>query len=63
MRVTPVMGALAVLAIIFLMSDPPRGKADGSHLQPTSPVNDIKVCKDVGLRILKIATVWLETIW
>jgi len=42
LRVTPVMGALAVLAIIFLMSDPPRGKADGSHLQPTSPVNDIK---------------------
>jgi hypothetical protein len=37
LRVTPVMGALAVLGIVFLMTDPPRGKADGSHLKPTSP--------------------------
>lgn len=42
LRVTPVMGALAVLGIIFLMTDPPRGKADGSHLKPTSPASDIK---------------------
>ena len=38
LRVTPIMGALAVLAIIFLMTDPPRGKADGSQLKPTSPI-------------------------
>jgi len=42
LRVTPIMGALAVLAIIFLMTDPPRGKADGSHLKPTSPLRDIR---------------------
>ena len=36
------MGAIAVLAIIFLMTDPPRGKADGSHLKPTSPISDMK---------------------
>lgn len=40
LRVTPIMGALAVLAIIFLMTDPPRGKADGSHLKPTSPLRN-----------------------
>ena len=42
LRVTPIMGALAVLMIIFLMVDPKRGQADGSKLKPTSPLSDIK---------------------
>ena len=36
------MGAIAVFMIIFFMTDPPRGKADGSHLKPTSPVSDVR---------------------
>ena len=42
LRVTPIMGALAVLLIIFLMTDPERGAADGSRLKPTSPFSDLK---------------------
>jgi len=42
LRVTPVMGAIAVFLIIFGMSDPPRGNADGSHLRPTSVVSDLR---------------------
>ena len=42
LRVTPIMGAIAVFMIIFFMTDPPRGKADGSHLKPTSPVSDVR---------------------
>ena len=42
LRVTPIMGALAVFLIIFLMTDPERGAADGSRLKPTSPVSDVK---------------------
>eukprot|EP00088_Acartia_fossae_P070919 TRINITY_DN9614_c0_g1_i12.p1 TRINITY_DN9614_c0_g1~~TRINITY_DN9614_c0_g1_i12.p1 ORF type:complete len:587 (-),score=117.68 TRINITY_DN9614_c0_g1_i12:765-2525(-) len=42
LRVTPIMGAIAVLGIVFGMTDPPRGQADGSHLKPSSPVSDIK---------------------
>ena len=36
------MGAAAVLMIVFLMVDPARGTADGSQLRPTTPVNDLK---------------------
>ena len=39
---TPIMGAVAVLGIIFGMNDPPRGAADGSHLKPSSPISDIR---------------------
>jgi len=42
LRVTPIMGALAVFMIIFLMQDPERGAADGSKLKPTSPISDLK---------------------
>ena len=42
LRVTPIMGAVAVFMIIFLMVDPKRGQADGSKLKPTSPLSDIK---------------------
>ena len=42
LRVTPIMGALAVFMIIFLMIDPERGAADGSKLKPTSPISDLK---------------------
>merc|ERR1719369_1265087 len=42
LRVTPIMGAVAVFMIIFLMIDPERGASDGSKLKPTSPISDIK---------------------
>jgi len=42
LRVTPIMGAVAVAMIVFLMIDPKRGQADGSRLRPTSPISDIK---------------------
>jgi len=42
LRVTPIMGAIAVLGIVFGMKDPPRGQADGSHLKPSSPISDVK---------------------
>jgi len=42
LRVTPIMGGVAVVAILFLLLDPARGAADGSHLKPTSPVSDLK---------------------
>jgi len=42
LRVTPIMGALAVFMIVFLMVDPERGAADGSKLKPTSPISDLK---------------------
>ena len=42
LRVTPIMGAVAVFMIIFLMVDPKRGQADGSKLKPTSPISDVK---------------------
>lgn len=42
LRVTPVMGLIALLFIAVLMTDPPRGKVEGSHLQPTSPKEDLK---------------------
>jgi len=42
LRVTPIMGAVAVTMIVFLMVDPKRGQADGSRLRPTSPISDIK---------------------
>ena len=55
LRVTPIMGALAVLMIIFLMVDPKRGQADGSKLKPTSPLSDIKAL--VGNRSYMLSTV------
>ena len=46
LRVTPVMGAIAVLLIIFVMQDPPRGESEGSDLTPTSWTVDLKaLCK------------------
>jgi len=42
LRVTPMMGAVAVFMIIFFMIDPERGQSDGSRLKPTSPVSDAK---------------------
>ena len=42
LRVTPIMGLIALLIIMIAMSDPPRGKVEGSHLKPTSPKEDLK---------------------
>ena len=46
LRVTPVMGIVAVLLVIFLMHDPVRGKNEGSELKPTTWRNDLReLCK------------------
>lgn len=43
LRVTPIMGAVAVLLIMFVMKDPARGESEGSdHLVPTSWSSDIR---------------------
>ncbi|KAB7494858.1 Protein spinster [Armadillidium nasatum] len=43
LRVTPVMGLVAVLLIIFVLKEPPRGVSEGAqHLKPTSFISDIK---------------------
>ncbi|KAK9503507.1 hypothetical protein O3M35_010052 [Rhynocoris fuscipes] len=42
LRVTPVLGAIAVLLIIFLLIDPPRGESDGNtRMQSTTWTEDI----------------------
>ncbi|CAL4125981.1 unnamed protein product, partial [Meganyctiphanes norvegica] len=42
LRVTPVMGLIAVILILFVMVDPPRGESEGGeHLQATSFWSDL----------------------
>ncbi|XP_046460298.1 protein spinster-like isoform X3 [Daphnia pulex] len=42
LRVTPVFGAVAVLLILLVVQDPPRGESEGAHLSATSWWDDIK---------------------
>lgn len=43
LRVTPVMGLLALALILFLVHDPPRGSSEGGqHLQATSFSSDLR---------------------
>ncbi|XP_069157974.1 protein spinster isoform X2 [Procambarus clarkii] len=43
LRVTPVMGLVALLLIVFVLREPPRGESEGGqHLQPTSFGSDLK---------------------
>jgi len=43
LRVTPFMGLIAIIAIIFLLVDPPRGASDGSRLSPDrTPIEELK---------------------
>jgi MFS family permease len=43
MRGTPVLGTIAVLLILFVLVDPPRGEAEGQeHLEASSYSEDIK---------------------
>ncbi|XP_018319052.1 protein spinster isoform X2 [Agrilus planipennis] len=48
LRVTPIMGAAAVILILLLLDDPERGKSEGSgHLQSTSFREDISdICRN-----------------
>ncbi|PSN36607.1 Protein spinster [Blattella germanica] len=47
LRVTPIMGLIAVLLIIFVMVDPERGRSEGSGLAPSSWTTDLKaLCKN-----------------
>ena len=41
LRVTPVLGAVAVLLILLVMVDPARGESENSHLKPTSYKEDV----------------------
>lgn len=44
LRVTPVMGGIAVLLILFVVKDPVRGESEGrSHLVPTSWGQDLRL--------------------
>ncbi|KAJ8959036.1 hypothetical protein NQ318_022291 [Aromia moschata] len=43
LRVTPALGAVAILFIIFVLEDPERGQSEGSgHMEPTPWTEDIK---------------------
>lgn len=43
MRGTPVLGTIAVLLIIFVLVDPPRGQAEGQeNLKASSYCDDLK---------------------
>jgi len=43
LRGTPILGAIAVLAIIFFLTDPPRGESEGhEQLKATSYAEDLK---------------------
>ncbi|XP_040571688.1 protein spinster [Lepeophtheirus salmonis] len=41
MRVTPFLGFLAVLLIVFFMIDPPRGESEGANMHASSTKEDI----------------------
>lgn len=44
LRVTPLLGMLAVLLILFIMEEPERGQSEGySHITTTSWFEDIKL--------------------
>jgi len=56
LRVTPFMGGLAVVMIVFLMLDPERGAADGSRMKPTSVVSDVKsLCRNKSYMFSTVA--------
>uniref|UniRef100_A0A0P6F5L0 Integral membrane efflux protein efpa n=2 Tax=Daphnia magna TaxID=35525 RepID=A0A0P6F5L0_9CRUS len=42
LRVTPVLGVIAVFLIIFIVQEPPRGEAEGSSLSATTYWDDLK---------------------
>ncbi|CAB3221897.1 unnamed protein product [Arctia plantaginis] len=42
LRITPILGVIAVVLIIWVLQDPPRGMAEHSHMQPTSYKQDIR---------------------
>lgn len=43
LRVTPALGVVAVLLMLFVLVDPERGQSEGSeHLEPTPWQEDIK---------------------
>lgn len=42
LRVTPILGVIAVLLIIFVVKDPVRGQSEGSsHMEATAWTEDI----------------------
>ena len=42
LRVTPVLGIIGFLLVIFLVQDPPRGLSEGSRLRATNWAEDFK---------------------
>jgi len=42
-QVTPVLGVICTVMIVFMISEPPRGAADGGlMIRPTSWLSDVK---------------------
>lgn len=55
LRVTPFLGLLAVVLILFCSVDPPRGAADGASLHATSWKSDMRhICTKYGIFIQSI---------
>ena len=42
LRVTPILGIIAILLMIFVVQEPKRGESEGSQLEPTSYWEDVK---------------------
>lgn len=42
LRITPILGAAALVLIYFFMQDPPRGHAEDSQMKPTSYGQDVR---------------------
>ena len=42
LRVTPILGIIAILLMIFVVQEPKRGESEGSQLESTSYWEDVK---------------------
>ncbi|XP_057372609.1 protein spinster-like [Daphnia carinata] len=61
LRVTPFLGLIAVLLIIFIVQEPPRGEAEGSKLSATSYWDDLKYLATNKSYVLSTAGCTLTT--
>lgn len=59
LRVTPVMGFLALFLILFCLQEPPRGESEGGqHLQSTSFLEDLGYLFTKCVRLLVWSLGW-----
>ncbi|KAI9560814.1 hypothetical protein GHT06_011766 [Daphnia sinensis] len=61
LRVTPFLGLIAVLLIIFIVQEPPRGEAEGSSLSATTYWDDLKYLATNKSYVLSTAGCTLTT--